>query len=159
MLGIYIGCEKSSKVQTNTEVAVIDGLMFPRDPTKCGSGFTDTKGIRTVTWDEACSLCENLTYSGYSDWRLPSHKELKKIFTPIIPRLVFVNHSIVQVSYDTSIFYLQPDYYWTSSRPDFDYGEDVRICINLTGGGGGSGKSKDCMAYVICVRDATTESK
>ena len=33
----------------------------------------------TFTWEEALSHCENLTYAGYSDWRVPSPKEFHTI--------------------------------------------------------------------------------
>jgi hypothetical protein len=32
-----------------------------------------------LTWENALSYAENLTFSGYSDWRLPNTKELQSI--------------------------------------------------------------------------------
>jgi len=51
------------------------GLMWkkcsePLQTTNCSG----TPG--TYTWANAISQCENLTYAGYSDWRLPNMKEL-----------------------------------------------------------------------------------
>lgn len=34
----------------------------------------------TVTWSNAVSYCDNLTEEGYSDWRLPSQRELMMIW-------------------------------------------------------------------------------
>ena len=33
----------------------------------------------TYTWDGAIAYCDDLTYSGYSDWRLPNDRELESI--------------------------------------------------------------------------------
>lgn len=41
------------------------------------SGFTRQSG--GLNWQEALSFCENLTFAGTSDWRLPNAKELHSI--------------------------------------------------------------------------------
>jgi hypothetical protein len=46
----------------------VTGLMWAQDQS------TDSKG-----WVEAATYCENLTLGGYSDWRMPSIKELWSI--------------------------------------------------------------------------------
>ncbi|MDF7801105.1 DUF1566 domain-containing protein [Pontiellaceae bacterium B1224] len=33
----------------------------------------------TLNWEDALALCENLTFAGHTDWRLPSAKELQSI--------------------------------------------------------------------------------
>ena len=58
------------------------------------------------TWREALSYCENLTLAGYTDWRLPSVKELRSI----------VDYSVYNPAINTRYF---PDtlhfYYWSST--------------------------------------------
>ena len=39
----------------------------------------------TYNWDHAVSYCENLILGGYSDWRLPTIKELTTIVDSSIP--------------------------------------------------------------------------
>jgi hypothetical protein len=59
----------------------------------------------TYTWSNAITTCENLTYAGYSDWRLPNVKELQSI----------VDYSKVNPSIDTDFFTSQSDLYWSST--------------------------------------------
>jgi hypothetical protein len=58
------------------------------------------------TWREALSYCENFTLAGYTDWRLPTFKELRSI----------VDYSVYNPTIDTRYF---PDtlhfYYWSST--------------------------------------------
>ncbi len=42
------------------------------------SGYTNSDG--SLNWQEALNFCENLTFAGASDWRLPNAKELHSIF-------------------------------------------------------------------------------
>ncbi len=41
------------------------------------SGYTYSDG--SLNWEEALDFCENLSYAGHSDWRLPNAKELHSI--------------------------------------------------------------------------------
>ena len=46
------------------------------------TGLQWTKGhVSGATWKEALKYCQDLTYAGYSDWRLPNINELKSIVT------------------------------------------------------------------------------
>ncbi|MEI7529157.1 MAG: DUF1566 domain-containing protein [Elusimicrobiota bacterium] len=49
------------------------GLMWITDPS------TDAGFASTMTWEQALSACENLTYAGYTDWRLPNIMELMSL--------------------------------------------------------------------------------
>lgn len=46
-----------------------------------GYGLVVTpKDLGVMTWDEANSMCQNLSFNGYNDWRLPNKEELAKIY-------------------------------------------------------------------------------
>ncbi|MBO4769982.1 MAG: DUF1566 domain-containing protein [Clostridia bacterium] len=49
----------------------VTGLMWQK-------GFTKMENER---WENALSYCENLTYAGYSDWRLPNKNELVSLIS------------------------------------------------------------------------------
>jgi len=50
------------------------GLMWVQD----GTGIGCNNG-GNLTWEAAIAFCENLTFAGYEDWRLPNIKELQSI--------------------------------------------------------------------------------
>ncbi|MBO4441108.1 DUF1566 domain-containing protein [bacterium] len=61
-------------------------------------------------WDAAISYCNNLTYAGYSDWRLPTPQEFLSIF----------DNSKFRPAIDTTYFLDTPSYvpfsrFWSSS--------------------------------------------
>ncbi len=65
-----------------------------------------TLSTSTYTWADAITYCENLTYGGQTDWRLPTRKELATL-----PDYGRYNPAI-----DTAIFPgTKSNYYWSSS--------------------------------------------
>ena len=78
----------------NGEIVTIDnvtGLMWASDSNEAGC-FNG----QTATWSEAITYCNDLTFAGYSDWRLPNVRELKSLVdygatTPAINEVYFPN--------------------------------------------------------------------
>lgn len=95
-------------------------------------------------WYGALGYCENLDLAGFSDWRLPSLKELRSI----------VSDTHASPAVDTSLFgFTQAAPYWTSTpHPANPTGAMI---VNFDGGGnGGLGPitSGSVVARVRCVR-------
>ncbi|MFH1259701.1 MAG: DUF1566 domain-containing protein [Elusimicrobiota bacterium] len=67
---------------------------------------TDAGLVASSSWTVAITNCENLSYAGYTDWRLPNVKELMSI----------VNYQNYNPSIDTTKFRnTVSNYYWTST--------------------------------------------
>ena len=85
------------------------GLMWQQ-------GTGDTNGDSHITyndklnWKKALSYCENLSYAGCTDWRLPNIQELRSI----------VKYNTYSPAIDTSYFSSEPASYW-SATTDADY--------------------------------------
>ncbi len=53
----------------------ITGLMWEQKTDDGGPGDKDN----TYTWKDALAYCENLVLAGYTDWRMPTPKELERL--------------------------------------------------------------------------------
>ena len=108
----------------------------------CGNG-------EDFAWKAAVRYCEGLTFANYSDWYLPTQKELLTIaddtvYNPAINKL-FVN--------------TKQDAYW-SLTPDLNYYENgyvmsanvVDFADGSTGSVSSSGSESDFALYIRCVR-------
>ncbi|MBF0275616.1 MAG: DUF1566 domain-containing protein [Nitrospinae bacterium] len=69
----YSGNTPSYTAGTNTVTDNITGLMWTQSSDIDGSGTVDYSDKKYQS--DAISYCSNLTFGGYSDWRLPSIKE------------------------------------------------------------------------------------
>ena len=58
------------------ESATVNGDVIVTD-TETGLIWQKTYVVKT--WQQALDYCENLTYAGYSDWRLPNKNELASL--------------------------------------------------------------------------------
>ena len=87
-------------VQANTNCVTdnLTGLVWARNANQFGK----------TNWNNAVTNCNNLSYGGYDDWRLPNKMELKSVIdcgvnTPALP----AGHPFASVAIDDS--------YWTST--------------------------------------------
>jgi hypothetical protein len=87
-------------------------------------------------WKNALSYCENLSYAGHSDWRLPNAKELHSIVdysrTPLVTNSPAIDSLFLCTSFNNPEGNQNYGYYWTSS-PLQDgptpYSDAVYICF------------------------------
>lgn len=91
------------------------------------------------TWKEALSYCENLTYAGYSDWRLPDKNELASL----------VNYERYAPASDFPD--MPSSYFWSSSTYVYRTNSAWRVYF---GSGYVDNYSKTYNIYVRCVRNA-----
>jgi hypothetical protein len=95
------------------------------------------------TWGSAIAYCENLVVppSTYSDWRLPTNKELRSI----------IDKSLWNPAIDTTAFpNTNASYYWSSTTYKDDTAEAWYVTFSY-GGVFSHGKSGN-KNYVRCVR-------
>jgi len=71
---------------SNKYITTIGNLMWQDEPyTKAEkNAYDDSSGIKeygkVLNWENAKKYCQNLSLSGYSDWKLPNESELEKLY-------------------------------------------------------------------------------
>lgn len=92
---------------------------------------------KKFTWDEAKDYCQNLTYGGKIDWRLPNLYELKSLMDY---KKYIVTNRIKIKTYN---------WYWTSSVTDND--NSIPWGVDFNRGDGWYHKSR--RSYALCMRE------
>jgi hypothetical protein len=76
------GCPPEDRFVDNGDGTVTDtctGLMWQQDTADVdGDGHVTFESDR-ITWCEALAYCDNLSFAGHDDWRLPNVQELQSI--------------------------------------------------------------------------------
>ena len=72
----YVCCVRGESFPNSSfESSTVNGNVIVTD-TKTGLVWQKTYETGKTTWQEALDYCEDLTYGGYNDWRLPDKNEL-----------------------------------------------------------------------------------
>jgi len=118
-------------------------LLFADSKTDSSTGLmwqdnSDAKTIK-LAWQDAVEYCQDLTIEGYSDWRLPSIKELQTLVD-----ISKYNPAIISGLDNTA-----SSYYWSSSVNVSDSSYAWRVSFD---NGSTSYNNKTNKYYVRCVR-------
>ena len=107
--------------------------------------WQDDNASKTVkkTWQEAIDYCEDMSFAGYDDWRLPNFNELYSI-GDIWAYKPAIKNAFKNVNFSSSY-----DYYWSSTTV-VDSSYAWLICFR---NGSDFNKVKRDNNYVRCVRD------
>ena len=105
--------------------------------------WQDDASVKTTTkdWSGAINYCDNLSFAGYSDWRLPSHTELLSI----------VDKTKYNPAIKTGFKNIASDFYWSSSP--YVSGSSGAWVVNFYNGYDYGGP-KSNSHLVRCVRDS-----
>ncbi len=129
---------KSFTVQTiSSQEVVLDnntGLMWQQ-----------TIPTETYTWENAKNYCDNLTYAGYNDWRLPRPHEL----------LTIVDNGKYDPATNPTYFPGTPSEHFWSSSTKLSSNYDAVWCADFYHGYVSAYCSKPFNHYVRCVRGTT----
>jgi hypothetical protein len=130
VLGLYGGSANAASfvAGTGTQAGTVTDNTTNLMWQQCSDGLSGadcaTGTAATVTWDTAIAGCEGLLLGGYSDWRLPTVKELKSIAdmtksSPAIDAVYFPN----TVNFN----------YWSSTSYAAD-ANNYALCVNFNDG-------------------------
>ena len=99
--------------------------------------WQDNSDAKTVekNWQDSINYCENLSFGGYNDWKLPEKETLKSLF----PKKQYLTNVV-------------SDGYWSSSS--YVNGSSNAWVVYFNYGADNYG-NKDNNYYVRCVRDST----
>ena len=98
--------------------------------------------VEDKTWKEALKYCENLTYAGYSDWRLPNKNELSS--------LINYEKSVAPYSYFPDMPSGAMFWFWSSSTEVTHM--SYALLVDFDSGKGVGDAYKPYTTYVRCVR-------
>lgn len=111
-----------------------------------GLMWQDSSNLRTrIKWKEAYAYCENSTYAGYEDWRMPTLNELNSIVDK--NNMPAIKSGFSYVAHNN--FY-PSDAYWSSSK--YDNSDVIKSVIAFEDGAYFGGTMYEDKNYIRCVR-------
>ena len=124
-------------------VLIWASLLFGASKTDSTTGLmwqdnSDAKSLE-LNWNDAIEYCQELTLDGYSDWRLPSIKELQTLVD------ISKYKPAIKGGLDNTASY----YYWSSS---VHVSDSSQAWVVHFGDGGTNHYKKAGKLYVRCVR-------
>ncbi len=141
------GCPPENRFTDNSDGTVTDhctGLMWQKATAETnGDGQTPDDESDAVLWCDALAYCENLSFAGHDDWRLPNVRELQSV----------VDYGSVGASIDPTFgaFSAGDAGYWSSTS---DVNDPGRAWLVRFGGGSVDTAFKNSPIYVRAVRNA-----
>jgi hypothetical protein len=106
--GVYsTGCLSAGRFVDNGDGTVTDnctGLMWQKD-TADTSGDGQLNDLDHRGWCDAIAYCDNLSFAGHDDWRLPNVRELQSI----------VDYGLAFPDETHPVFTAVVAYYWSST--------------------------------------------
>lgn len=133
----YVRCVRGTLPTSSFNSSTVNGDVIVTD-TKTELIWQKTY-VSGKTWQQALSYCENLTYAGYSDWRLPNKNELTSL----------VNYGKYNPASDFPD--MPSQYFWSSSFTTVN--NKGAWYVNFKYGNGDSNSNKTNNYYVRCVRN------
>ncbi len=130
------------------------GLRWTKCSMKAGGEMDDTtdcsETVAEYTWDQAVSVCNNLSYKGITTWRLPNIRELQSIVTYYRDKdpLFFINTDYFPNIPKGKELGLDQSHFWSSTT----YSNDAKRAWTFDFLWGSSpGRWKTSTAFVRCV--------
>lgn len=137
------GCAREDRFTDNGDGTVTDhcmGLMWQKNTADVnGDGQTPDDRSDGLPWCAALAYCENLSFAGHVDWRLPNVRELQSI----------VDYGRTNPSIDP-VFGALPGFCWSSTSYRLDPGEAWPVSFDI---GVIRSVAKDGSWYVRAVRN------
>jgi len=144
------GCPSEGRFVDNGDGTVTDtctGLMWQKDTADVnGDGkieWQDDPGADEPTWCDALAYCENLSFAGHDDWRLPNVRELESL----------VDYGRYRPAIDP-VFSGVPSVYWSSTTFNVTSFIDYAYSVSHDVSTGVFVESKKCQRFVRAVRNA-----